>query len=80
MARTLSQPVTVTFDYTRSTGPVIGRFLTGLRDGVVLGGRTADGRVLTYDVNTNTNYNPDVEASAPVSGPREIARYLRSLA
>lgn len=46
MARTLSQPVTVTFDYTRSTGPVIGRFLTGLRDGVVLGGRTADGRVL----------------------------------
>jgi hypothetical protein len=40
---------------------------------------TADGRVVTYDVNTNTNYNPDVEAAAPVSGPREIARYLASL-
>lgn len=40
---------------------------------------TADGRVVTYDVNTNTNYNPDVEAVAPASGPREIARYLRSL-
>ncbi|MEO5664623.1 MAG: OB-fold domain-containing protein [Nocardioides sp.] len=46
MSRTLSQPVTVAFDYTRSTGPVIGRFLTGLRDGVVLGGRTANGRIL----------------------------------
>lgn len=37
---------------------------------------TTDGRVVTYDVNTNTNYNPDVEAVAPRSGPREIARYL----
>lgn len=40
---------------------------------------TADGRVVTYDVNTNTNYNPDVEAAAPASGPREIARYVGSL-
>ena len=44
MTRTLSAPVTVAFDYTRSTGPVLGRFLTGLRDGVVVGGRTSDGR------------------------------------
>jgi len=40
---------------------------------------TRDGRTVTYDVNTNTNYNPDVEASAPVSGPRQIARWLGSL-
>ena len=33
MTRTLSAPVTVAFDYTRSTGPVLGRFLTGLREG-----------------------------------------------
>ena len=38
MTRTLSAPVTVAFDYTRSTGPVIGRFLTGLRDGTLVGG------------------------------------------
>ena len=37
----------------------------------------ADGRVLTYDVNTNTNYNPDVEKIAPKSGPGEIASYLQ---
>src|SRR3954451_22931685 len=44
MPRTLSAPVTVAFDYTRSTGPVLGRFLSGLRDGVVVGGRTSEGK------------------------------------
>ncbi len=40
---------------------------------------TVDGRRVTYDVNTNTNYNPDVEAGAAVSGPRQIARHLGGL-
>lgn len=38
-----------------------------------------DGRLLVYDVNTNTNYNPDVEAVAPNSGPAAIAAYLGRL-
>jgi uncharacterized OB-fold protein len=46
MTRTLSAPVTVAFDYTRSTGPVLGRFLTGLRDGTVVGARTSEGKVV----------------------------------
>lgn len=37
--------MTVAFDYTRSTGPVLGRFFTGLRDATVVGGRLSDGRV-----------------------------------
>jgi uncharacterized OB-fold protein len=37
--------MTIAFDYTRSLGPVLGRFMAGLRDGRVLGGRTSDGRV-----------------------------------
>ncbi|WP_026549371.1 alpha-L-glutamate ligase [Arthrobacter sp. Br18] len=40
---------------------------------------TADCRVLTYDVNTNTNYNATVEAVAPRSAPRELAKYLKAL-
>jgi glutathione synthase/RimK-type ligase-like ATP-grasp enzyme len=40
---------------------------------------TADGRTVTYDINTNTNYNADIEAVAPRSGPRMIARFLRDL-
>jgi len=65
MSRTLSQPVTVSFDYTRSSGPVIGRFLTGLRDRVVLGGRTASGRVLVpppeFDPQTHVETTEFVE-------------------
>jgi uncharacterized OB-fold protein len=49
----LSAPLTISFDYTRSLGPVLGRFMTGLRERRVLGSRTADGRVhvppLEYD-------------------------------
>ncbi|CAM5421295.1 ATP-grasp domain-containing protein [Leifsonia shinshuensis] len=37
---------------------------------------TVDGRAVTYDVNTNTNYNAVVEATAPASGPRAIVRFL----
>ncbi len=38
-----------------------------------------DGRLVTYDINTNTNYNPVVEAEAGRSGPEAVARYLGSL-
>ncbi len=45
-ADVLSAPLVVEFPFTRSTGPVIGAFLTGLRERVVLGIRGSDGRVL----------------------------------
>jgi hypothetical protein len=38
-----------------------------------------DGTAFTYDVNTNTNYNPDAEARAGRSGMGAIARYLTDL-
>ena len=69
MSRTLSAPVNVAFDYTRSTGPVIGRFLTGLRDGVLVGARTSDGTVVVpppeYDPITHAAVTDFVEV-APV--------------
>jgi uncharacterized OB-fold protein len=46
MSRTLEAPVTVAFDYTRSVGPVLGRFFTGLRERRFVGARLADGRVV----------------------------------
>ena len=42
----LSAPYVLEYTYTRSTGPVIGRFLTGLRAGRIEGARTATGRVI----------------------------------
>ncbi|MGA8401743.1 MAG: alpha-L-glutamate ligase [Stellaceae bacterium] len=38
--------------------------------------RDADGWVYTYDVNTNTNYNPDAERVAGRSAMRVLAKFL----
>ncbi len=35
-----------------------------------------DGNKFTYDINTNTNYNPTAEAQAGLSGMQSIAHYL----
>ena len=52
----LSAPHSMEFAYTRSTGPVVGAFLTGLRDRKVLGARDSGGRVVVppmeYDAAT----------------------------
>ncbi|MFF7725135.1 Zn-ribbon domain-containing OB-fold protein [Streptomyces sp. NPDC008001] len=50
MPEILTAPLTVSFPFTRSLGPVQSAFLTGLRERTVLGVRTADGRVLVPPV------------------------------
>lgn len=47
------------FDYTRTTGPVVGRFLTGLRERRIEGLRRADGRVVVPP----TGYDPSSAAA-----------------
>ena len=42
----LSQAFELGFTYTRSTGPVVGRFLTGLRERRIFGIKSSDGRVI----------------------------------
>jgi hypothetical protein len=43
------------YPYTRSVGPVVGRFLAGLKEGRIEGVRAADGRVLVPP----TEYDPE---------------------
>lgn len=50
----LSAPHVLEYPYTRSVGPVIGRFLAGLRERRIEGVRTRDGRVLLPP----TEYDP----------------------
>lgn len=45
-AEVLSQAFELGFTYTRSTGPVVGRFLTELRDRQIVGIRGSDGQVI----------------------------------
>ena len=58
MNGTLRAPLEVEFDYTRSLGPVLSKFMTGLRDRTILGARASDGRVIVppveYDPVTHT--------------------------
>ena len=42
----LTAPLAIEYPFSRTTGPVIGAFLTGLRERVLLGIRGSDGRVL----------------------------------
>jgi uncharacterized protein len=44
-AAPLSAPLDISFDYTRSLGPVLSQFMTGLAQRTILGSRSADGRV-----------------------------------
>ncbi len=61
----LSAPYVLEYAYRRSVGPVLGRFFAGLRDGRILGARTAAGRVLVppseYDPETSEPSGPLVE-------------------
>lgn len=52
---TLRAPLTIEYPFTRTVGPVQSAFLTGLREGVVIGIRRSDGTVLVPP----TEYDPD---------------------
>ena len=58
-------PMIIEYPFSRTTGPVIGAFLTGLREQVLIGIRGADGRVLIppteYDPITSEDLSELVE-------------------
>jgi len=51
----LNQAFELGFTYTRSTGPVVGRFLTGLKNRSIVGIKASDGRVVVPPM----EYDPD---------------------
>ena len=64
-----------------ATHPLIVRLRGFLADqGIEVAGveffETADGRLIPYDINTNTNYNPDVEAATGHAAAATVARFL----
>ena len=52
---TLQAPYVLEYTYQRSTGPVIGQFLTGLKNRVIQGAKTSTGRIIVPP----TEYDPD---------------------
>ena len=64
--------------------PVIARYLDfARRQGIEIAGfefiETADGRLVTYDINTTTNYNAEIEAVAPRPALPDVAGFLGRL-
>lgn len=64
--------------------PLIRRYEELLADlGIEIAGieflTTTDGRTVTYDLNTNSNYNPAVEREAPAPAVRQVARWFGEL-
>jgi hypothetical protein len=61
----LVAPLVIEYPFKRTTGPVVGAFLTGLREGVLVGIKGADGRVLVppteYDPTTGEDLHELVE-------------------
>ena len=50
----LTAPLVIEYPFKRTTGPVVGAFMTGLREGILVGIKGADGRVLVPP----TEYDP----------------------
>jgi hypothetical protein len=64
--------------------PIIGRYLEfAAAHGIGIAGfefiETADGRLVTYDINTTTNYNAEIEAAAPRPALQAVAGYFGRL-
>ncbi len=64
---TLHAPMRVEFDYTRSLGPVLSRFMSALAQRQVLGGRLDDGRVVVPPPEYDPVTHAAVTDLAPVS-------------
>lgn len=63
----LNQEFELGFTYTRSTGPVVGRFLTALKNRSIVGIKASDGRVIVppmeYDPDTAEELSEFVEVA-----------------
>ena len=72
MSEVLSARHVLEFPYTRSTGPVVGRYLAGLKEARVFGSRLADGRVIVpaqeYDPWTSVTLGPDALVEVAAEG------------
>ena len=66
--------------YTRSVGPVIGRFLTGLRDGRLLAVRLAGGRVLVPPASARFGVISDIDDTVLWTNVRNKLKMVLTIA
>jgi hypothetical protein len=71
----LSAPLLVEYPFTRTVGPVQSAFFTGLREGVVVGARTADGTVVCPPVEYDAHTSDPVSELVEVGSAGEVTTW-----
>jgi uncharacterized OB-fold protein len=71
-AEVLSAPMVIEYPFTRTTGPVIGAFLTGLRERILVGSRSADGRVIVPPAEFDPATGEDITELVEVGEAGEV--------
>ncbi len=71
-AEVLSAPLVIEYPFSRTTGPVIGAFLTGLREQVLVGARAGDGRVIVPPIEFDPDTGEDLTELVEVGPGGEV--------
>lgn len=71
----LSAPLVIEYPFKRTTGPVIGAFLTGLREQVLLGIRASDGRVIVPPAESDPVTGKDLAELVEVGPGGEVTTW-----
>jgi uncharacterized protein len=71
----LSAPIELNFDYTRSLGPTLGRFMTGLAEGHLVGVRVSDGRVFVPPIEYDPVTGAQVADFVPVASEGTVVSW-----
>jgi uncharacterized OB-fold protein len=71
----LRAPLVLEYPFRRTTGPVVGAFLTGLRERVLVGSRAADGRVIVPPAEFDPVSGDDLTELVEVGPAGEIATW-----
>jgi uncharacterized protein len=74
-AEILSAPLVLEYPFSRTVGPVQSAFLTGLREGLVLGVRTGDGRVLCPPVEYDPVTSEELTELAELADTGEVTTW-----
>lgn len=71
----LKAPLIIEYPFKRTTGPVIGAFLTGLREKVLVGSRAGDGRILVPPAEFDPDTGDDLTELVEVGPAGEITTW-----
>ncbi len=71
----LSAPLVIEYPFKRTTGPVVGAFLTGLRERILLGTRASDGRVIVPPAESDPVTGDDLTELVEVGPGGEVTTW-----